>query len=68
LIGKEEVVLVEGVSKKSDEFLSGRTDTNKVAVFPKSDDIKVGDYVKIEITRATSATLFGASPVPVEVD
>ncbi|MGK9477639.1 tRNA (N6-isopentenyl adenosine(37)-C2)-methylthiotransferase MiaB [Melioribacter sp. OK-6-Me] len=68
LIGKEEIILVEGFSKKSDEFLSGRTDTNKVAVFPKRDDIKVGDYVRIEITRATSATLFGNSPVLVEVN
>ncbi len=32
LIGKEEVVLVEGFSKKSDKFLSGRSDTNKVVI------------------------------------
>jgi len=59
LIGNEEVVLVEGFSRKSDEFFSGRTDTNKVAVFPVQSDIKVGDYVKIKINKATSATLFG---------
>lgn len=57
LIGKEEIVLVEGNSKKSDKFLSGRTDTNKVVVFPKKDDIKVGDYVKVIIRKTTSATL-----------
>lgn len=59
LIGTEEIVLVEGPSKKSDDFYAGRTDTNKVTIFPKTDDIKPGDYVKLKIIRATSATLFG---------
>jgi len=59
LIGKEEVVLVEGFSRKSDEFLAGRTDTNKVVVFPKFYNIAVGDYVTVKINKATSATLFG---------
>ncbi|MCS7053397.1 MAG: tRNA (N6-isopentenyl adenosine(37)-C2)-methylthiotransferase MiaB [Ignavibacterium sp.] len=59
LIGKEEIVLVEGFSRKSEKFFSGRTDTNKVVVFPINDSVSVGDYVKIKINRATSATLFG---------
>lgn len=59
LIGKEEVVLVEGFSKKSDKFLSGRTDTNKVVIIPVDDRINVGQYVRVKINRATSATLFG---------
>jgi tRNA-2-methylthio-N6-dimethylallyladenosine synthase len=59
LIGKDEVVLVEGFSKKSDKFLSGRSDTNKVTILPADDNIKVSDYVKVKINRATSATLFG---------
>ena len=59
LIGKEEVVLVEGFSKKSDQFLSGRTDSNKVVIIPLEPTIKPGDYVKVKINRATSATLFG---------
>lgn len=59
LVGTEEVVLVEGTSKKSDQFLAGRTDTNKVVIFPLNDEIKKGDYVKVKINRATSATLFG---------
>jgi len=59
LIGKEDVVLVEGFSKKSDEFVSGRTDTNKVVILPAENDIKPGDYVKVKIYKATSATLFG---------
>ncbi len=59
LINKEEVILVEGLSKKSDQFLSGRTDTNKVVIIPFDERIKEGDYVKVKIDRATSATLFG---------
>ncbi|MCU0415338.1 MAG: tRNA (N6-isopentenyl adenosine(37)-C2)-methylthiotransferase MiaB [Ignavibacteriaceae bacterium] len=59
LIGKEEVVLIEGFSKKSDKFLSGRTDTNKVVIVPVDNKIKPGDYIKVKIHRATSATLFG---------
>jgi tRNA-2-methylthio-N6-dimethylallyladenosine synthase len=59
LIGKEEVVLIEGTSKKSEQFLSGRTDSNKVVILPKEDKIKEGDYVKVKINRATSGTLFG---------
>lgn len=59
LINKEEIILVEGLSKKSDQFYSGRTDTNKVVIIPRYDSIKIGDYVKVKITRVTSATLFG---------
>jgi tRNA-2-methylthio-N6-dimethylallyladenosine synthase len=61
MIGKEEIILVEGFSKKSDLFLSGRTDTNKVVIIPLGPDIRVGDYIKVKIDRATSATLFGRS-------
>ena len=59
LIGKEETILVEGFSRKSDKFLSGRTDTNKVVIIPFDEIIKQGDYAKIKINRATHATLFG---------
>ncbi|MEP0859961.1 MAG: tRNA (N6-isopentenyl adenosine(37)-C2)-methylthiotransferase MiaB [Ignavibacterium sp.] len=59
LIGKEEIVLVEGFSRKSNEFLSGRTDTNKVTIIPAQENIKPGDYVRVKINKATSATLFG---------
>jgi len=57
-LGKVFEVLVEGVSKKSDEQLFGRTSQNKVVVFPKK-DFQIGEYVFIEITDCTSATLIG---------
>ena len=59
LVGTDEVVLVEGSSRKSDDFLVGRTDTNKVVIFPKKNGIQAGDYIRIKISRATQATLFG---------
>jgi len=59
LIGKEEIILIEGFSKKSEKFLSGRTDSNKVVIVPADNRVKAGDYIKTKINRATSATLFG---------
>lgn len=57
-VGKTHLVLVEGFSKKSEDQLSGRTDTNKVVIIDRN-DYKPGDYVEVRITDATSATLFG---------
>ncbi|HMN24633.1 MAG: tRNA (N6-isopentenyl adenosine(37)-C2)-methylthiotransferase MiaB [Ignavibacteriaceae bacterium] len=59
LIGTEEIILVEGFSKKSNEFIAGRTDTNKTVIVPLNDKIKNGDYIKVKINKATSGTLFG---------
>ena len=57
-IGKTFKVLVEGLSKRSDEHLFGRTTHNSVAVFPKK-HYKPGDYVMVHITDCNSATLIG---------
>jgi tRNA-2-methylthio-N6-dimethylallyladenosine synthase len=53
-------VLVEGFSKRSGEYLSGRNSQNKVVVFPAGNN-KKGDYVKVLIDRCTAATLIGKS-------
>jgi tRNA-2-methylthio-N6-dimethylallyladenosine synthase len=57
-VGKTFEVLIEGSSKRSEEFLSGRTSQNKVVVFPGGDN-KKGEYVNVIIERCTSATLIG---------
>lgn len=57
-VGKEFEALVEGFSKRSREQLFGRTSQNKVVIFDKK-NYKVGQFVKVRITRASSATLFG---------
>ncbi|MCD8177020.1 MAG: tRNA (N6-isopentenyl adenosine(37)-C2)-methylthiotransferase MiaB [Tannerellaceae bacterium] len=57
-IGKEFEVLIEGFSKRSREQLFGRTSQNKVVIFDK-ENYKVGQFVKVIIHDASSATLFG---------
>src|SRR5690625_6147084 len=56
--GKRHLVLAEGVSKRSDAQLSGRTDTNKMVVFDR-ENFQKGEYIDVEITDCTSATLIG---------
>ena len=51
-------VLAEGISKKSDQELFGRTKENKVVVFPMMNFVP-GDLVKVKIRSFTSATLIG---------
>lgn len=57
-IGTVQKVLVEGFSKRSDDFLQGRTDNNKKVVFPK-ENYRKGDYVMVTITSCSTATLKG---------
>jgi tRNA-2-methylthio-N6-dimethylallyladenosine synthase len=57
-IGKTFEVLVEGISKKSNNHYYGRTSQNKVVVFPKAGS-KVGDYVNVVVLSSTPATLLG---------
>lgn len=57
-IGKEVTVLVEGFSKRSREQLCGRTEKNKTVVFPK-EQARLGEFVKVKILSASSATLLG---------
>lgn len=57
-IGKVFEVLVEGVSKKSEDELFGRSSQNKVIVFPKK-DFKIGDFVQVKVTDCTQATMRG---------
>ena len=56
--GKEFDVLVEGFSKRSREQLCGRTEQNKMVVFPKFGH-HIGEIVPVRITSSTSATLLG---------
>ena len=55
-IGNRHVVLIEGVSKKNQDELFGRASNNKVCVFP-SGGHRIGEYVTVEVTSCTSATL-----------
>ena len=59
-VGKTFKVLVEGTSKRSTEHLFGRTDQNKVVIFPKEDH-KKGEYVWVKVEDCTAGTLLGTS-------
>jgi len=57
-IGNVFEVLIEGFSKRSHDQLFGRTSQNKVVIFDKR-DFHIGQFVKVKVHSASSATLFG---------
>ncbi|BDQ11186.1 tRNA (N6-isopentenyl adenosine(37)-C2)-methylthiotransferase MiaB [Sediminibacterium sp. TEGAF015] len=59
-IGKTFKILIEADSKRDSGDWTGRTSQNKITVFPKSSSLqKPGDYVWVNITDCTRATLLG---------
>ncbi|MFM8840567.1 MAG: tRNA (N6-isopentenyl adenosine(37)-C2)-methylthiotransferase MiaB [bacterium] len=62
LIGTIESILVEGPSKKNPMEWQGRTDSNKVTIFPQNEQSPyvIGDIISVKIEKASSATLFGS--------
>ena len=57
-VGKTFEILVEGYSKRSRSDMFGRTQQNKVVVFPARDE-KVGDFITVKVNSVSSATLLG---------
>ena len=57
-INKTYEVLIEGVSKKSNNKFKGRNSENKMIVFP-IEKHKIGKYVNVKVHDCNSATLFG---------
>jgi tRNA-2-methylthio-N6-dimethylallyladenosine synthase len=57
-VGSTFEVLVEGPSKKNENEMCGRTDKNKMVIFPKGNAQKC-DYVMVKIVSCTSGTLIG---------
>jgi tRNA-2-methylthio-N6-dimethylallyladenosine synthase len=57
-VGTLQKVLVEGPSKRSEDFYCGRNGRNSMVVFPKENATK-GNYVMVRIEECTSATLLG---------
>ena len=58
-IGKTFKVLLAGNSKKCDQQFKGRSGQNKMVIFDKKENLKVGDYVNVKINTMTRATLLG---------
>ena len=57
-IGRVYEVLIERISKKSDEMFSGRNTYNSTIVFPR-EDYNIGEYVNVLVEECTTLTLKG---------
>jgi tRNA-2-methylthio-N6-dimethylallyladenosine synthase len=58
MVGTQQRVLVENLSRKSDQELAGRTDNNRIVNFPGPAEL-VGQFVTVTITEAMPHTLRG---------
>lgn len=61
LVGAEEVVMIDGPSKKDPGMFAGRTDGNRTIVFSPSQKHKLapGDLVRVKITSISGSTPVG---------
>ena len=57
-VGSVYEVLIEGKSKRSENFMQGRNSQNKVIVFPR-DNHRKGEYVNVLVEECTGGTLIG---------
>jgi tRNA-2-methylthio-N6-dimethylallyladenosine synthase len=57
-VGEILEVLIEGISKKSNNHYYGRTTFNSTVIFEKG-NTNIGEYVMVKISDCTSATLKG---------
>ncbi|WP_185859141.1 tRNA (N6-isopentenyl adenosine(37)-C2)-methylthiotransferase MiaB [Blattabacterium cuenoti] len=57
-LGKVQEVLIEGESKKNNQYWYGRNTQNLIVVFPK-ESYKIGNIVSVKINDCTPATLIG---------
>lgn len=64
LIGQRQLILVEGVSKKSPQQLYGRNEANQKVIIPKLSNVNymIGDFLDVEIIDYTPVTLM-ARPI-----
>ncbi len=58
MVGSRQRILVEGLSKKSADELSGRTENNRVVNFVGPDSL-IGDFAEVEITQALNNSMKG---------
>ena len=59
LIGTDQLILLEGVSKKSDQELYGRNEAGSKVFIPSMNGVqfKIGDFVRVRISDSSSVTL-----------
>ena len=59
LVGTKQEVLCEGLSKRRNDRLSGRTRTNRIVIFKGNHDRLTGKLFDVEIERTTGHVLYG---------
>ena len=59
MVGREETILVTGVSRKDPGELQGRTENNRVVNFKADDHGLIGKFVKVRIEDAYPNSLRG---------
>ena len=52
-------IIVEGPSKRNEHMWFGRTDGNKMILFPEDSDLHVGDTVKAKVDKAQTWVCYG---------
>ena len=62
LVGTQQIVLVDGLSKRSDQHVSGRMERGRIVNFSGNSSL-IGQLVPIRITRANANSLFGEQEV-----
>ena len=60
MVGSQQKILVDGISRKDPGDLKGRTENNRVVNFQHSDTSIIGQFALVEITNAYSNSLKGA--------
>ncbi len=58
LEGREVEVLVEGVSKRNPDRMSGRTRANKIALFDRTAEMNKGRVANVRVERSTPSALY----------
>lgn len=61
LIGTEQLVLVEGTSRRSVTALQGRAESGTKVIFENTNGCGPGDYVVVKVNSCTSQTMSGES-------
>jgi tRNA-2-methylthio-N6-dimethylallyladenosine synthase len=67
LVGSVREVLVEGASKRNPDRWSGRDGGNRIVVWDRRGDERIGDLLKVEIIEAHPQTLIGKVSSPIMV-
>jgi len=59
MVGSQQVILVDGISRKDPGQLQGRTENNRVVNFRHDDDELIGKFVTVNIDKALPNSLLG---------